>query len=259
MPSILLIPRAATNLNADEDSPLTGVYGSLSDEYNASFGPSGTVPTFTSNQTYSQISSITKARCFSSCTCSAEVFPLAFHMSNSIAYDGTHSLLTDLMDATIAKYEALFTLPIYTLKDMRDIAPNLLNRASFNNSGVTGVYTPGVSVVLTTTNAAVIPVTGACSQASCPTCRPDAEPSTFPSLANSSVTLSLSAGVGAGISTVTANPVTVNNLTPSQGIVSLNGVAPVDTVVSLSSNSAAAIVPPSVTVRAGDRGAAFVI
>ncbi len=258
VPSILLIPRDGTYLYADVDSPLTGVYGSLPDEYNASFGPNGTTATFTSNQTYSQIIDNESTLLFQLNMLNYEVFPLAFHMSNSIAYDGTHSLLTDLMDATIAKYEALFTLPIYTLKDMRDIAPILLNRASYNNSGVTGVYTPGVSVVLTTTNAAVIPVTGACSQASCPTYGGQMQDSvSMP--ANSSVTLSLSAGVGAGLSTVTANPGTVNNLTPSQGLVSLNGVFSVDTVVSLSSNSAAAVVPSSVTVNAGNTGAAFVI
>src|SRR6185437_7683275 len=165
VPSILLIPRRVTNFNTDEDSPQTGVFGSLPDEYNANYGPNGTTPMFTQNQTYSQIIDNESTLLLQMRMLNYEVYPLGFHISNSIAYDGVHSIFTDLLDATIQKYEKLYTLPIYTLKDMRDIAPLLLNRASYNASGVTGVYTPGISVVLTTTNAAVIPVTGACSQA----------------------------------------------------------------------------------------------
>ena len=258
VPSVLLIPRRVTNLFADVDSNVAGAYGSLPDEYNSLYGPNGTTPAFTANQTYSQIIDNESTTLLQLRMLNYESYPLGFHNSNAIAYDGTHSLITDLFDATIKKYEQLYNLPIYTLQTMRDIAPLLLNRASYNASGVTGVYTPGVSVVLTTANAGVIPITGACSQASCGTYGGQIQDS-VPMAANSSVTLSLTAATGAGLSTVTVNPGTVPNRTPSQGLVTLNGIATAATVVNLSSSSAVASVPASVTINAGDSGAAFTV
>ncbi len=258
VPSIVLVTRRITNLFTDVDSPLTGVYGSLPDEYNANYGPNGTQPFFNQNQTYAQIIDNESTLLLLNSLLPYEVYPLSFHTSNSIAYDGVHSIMTDLLDATIQKYEKLINLPLYTLKDMRDMAPLLLNRASYNASGVTGVYTPGVSVVLKTNKAGVIPVTGACSLSACPTYGGQMQDS-VPMAANSTVTLSLSAAVGVGLSNVTANPAAVNNLSPSQGLVVLNGVASSNIVVSLTSDSAAAAVPPTVTILPGSLSAGFTI
>ena len=256
VPSILLIPRRVTNLFYDVDSPKTGVYGSLPDEYNSLYGPGGTTPTFTTNQTYAQIIANESTTLLQLRMLMYEVYPLGFHNSNVIAYDGTNSLMTDLFNATIQKYEQLYTLPIVTLTTQRDMAPLLLNRASYNNSGVTGVYTPGVSVVLTSPNAGVIPVTGACAQATCPTYGGQIQDSVSMA-AGSSVTLSLTAGVGASLSAVTVNPGSVTGRTPAQGLVVLNGIATAATVVTLTSDSALASVPSNVTVNVGDSGASF--
>jgi hypothetical protein len=38
--------------------------------------------------------------------------PLMFHQTNLRAYDGTHSLLSDLLDTTLAKYNSAYMLPI---------------------------------------------------------------------------------------------------------------------------------------------------
>ena len=256
-PSILLIPRRVTNLFYDADSPQTGAYGSLPDEYNSFYGPNGKTPVFTQNQTYSQIIDNESTLLLQTRMLNYESYPLGFHTSNSIFYDGVHSLFTDLMDATIQKYERIFSLPVNTLQAMRDIAPLLANRASYNSSGVTGVYTPGVSIVLTTVNPATIPVTGACSQASCPIYGGQMQDSVLMP-ANSSVTLSLTAGVGVGLSSVSMNPATVTAGTPSQGLIVLNGVAPTSVIVSLSSNNASVVVPSTITVSPGDSGAAFI-
>jgi hypothetical protein len=54
-PSIFEITRREPDLYYDVSSPLTGVYGSWPDEFNAEYGPNGTIPTYSQNQTYSQI------------------------------------------------------------------------------------------------------------------------------------------------------------------------------------------------------------
>jgi len=41
--------------------------------------------------------------------------PVMFHQPNMCAYDGTHSLLGDLIDATLAKYKSNFNLPVLSL------------------------------------------------------------------------------------------------------------------------------------------------
>ena len=258
VPSLYLIPRVTTNLLWNEDSPYSGVYGSLPDQYNALYGPNGTDPFFITNQTYSQIINNESTNFLLMRLLTGEPFPVGFHTSNTVTYDGVHSLMSDLFDAAIQKYEQICSIPIYSLQNMRDIAPVLEMRQSYDSSGVTGVYTPGVSVVLTTVNGATIPVTGACSQATCP--RYGGQMQDMVSMApNSSVTLSLSAGTGPGLSAVAANPSSVGSLSPSQGLVILNGIATASATVTLSSNSAAVVVPASVTVTPGNSGAAFTI
>ncbi len=164
--AIYEIPRTTPNLFDDVSVPQTGAYGSWTDEYNATLGPGGTNSIYSQTQTYAQILDNESTNILLGTILKYEPYLLAFHVDNSSTYDGTHSLFSDLMDATITKYKGLFTLPVLTM-DMKDLAPVLKERTSYNASGVTGVYTPGVGVVLTTTNAATIPVTGACSNASC--------------------------------------------------------------------------------------------
>jgi len=168
MPSVFEITRRTPDLYDDVSSPFSGVAGSWPDEFNAEYGPAGANPTYGQDQTYSQIIDIESDLILRNNMLSYEPFPLAFHMDNMALYDGAHSPLSDLLDASIAKYESIFALPVLAL-DLNAIAPLLQNRASYDASGVVGVYTPGVSVVLTTINAATIPVTGVCSQSACST------------------------------------------------------------------------------------------
>ena len=258
LPSILEIPRLYTNLFDNVDSPTPGAYGSWPDEYNAQYGPNGTAPTFSQNQTYSQILDNESENVLLLNMLSGQLTPIGFHISDIYAYDGIHSLYSDLMDATIAKYQALFNLPVLTLK-MSDMYPLLIGRAGYNASGVTGVYTPGVNVVLTTVNAATIPITGACSQGTCPTYGGQLQDSVLMA-AQSTVTLSLSAGQGIALSSVSLNPSTVTGGTPSTGTVTLSGPAPSGgVVIGLSSNGSSATVPASVTVNAGSFAATFAV
>jgi hypothetical protein len=94
-----------------------------------------------------------------------DIDPLMFHQPNMTSYSGGHSLLSDLMDRTLAKYNAAFTLPALTLTQDQ-IGSRMANRAAFDASGVTGSIVPGLpgegpqSITITAQRAATIPVTG---------------------------------------------------------------------------------------------------
>ena len=258
VPSILEVTRMNLDLYYDVSSPLTGVYGSWPDEYNAQYGPNGTTPTYSQDQTYSQVIDNVSQEFLQSTVLAYAPYPLESHMANTAAYDGTHSVFTDLIDAIVTKYNNLFTLPVLSL-DLNNIGALLTSRANYNASGVVGVYTPGVSVVLTTTNAATIPTTGVCSQTSCGTYGGQIQDNVVMA-AGSTVTIPLPPVVGVWLSSVSVNPSSVTAGTSALGTVTLNGAAPSGGVsVLLSSNNASATVPASVTVAAGNTTATFTV
>ena len=115
VPSILEITRLNYDLFYDCSSPLSGVYGSWPDEYNANYGPSGTTPLYSENQTYSQILDTVSQYFLQTNLFTYAPYMLEFHIANTVTYDGVHSLFTDLLEKTIAKYENLFTLPVVSL------------------------------------------------------------------------------------------------------------------------------------------------
>ncbi|MFL6449385.1 MAG: hypothetical protein ACJ746_17135 [Bryobacteraceae bacterium] len=253
---IFEIPRPVPDLFDDVSSPLTGVFGSWPDEYNAKYGPNGSQPVYDHELTYDEILDIESNKILKDSMLAYEPYPLAFHIDNMSLYDGTHSMYTDLMNRAIAKYKALFSLPVLTL-DMKDIAPILKARASYDNSGVNGVYTPGVWVVLSTSNAATIPVTGACSKLACPTYGGQIQDYvTVP--ANSSVTLTLNAAAGVTPGSISLSPSSVIGGTTATGTVTLADPAPAEGVfLALSSDNANATVPGGVAVLAGNTSATF--
>lgn len=256
--AIFEIPRRNPDLFADVSSPQPGAYGSWPDEYNSKYGPQGSDSIYSQDQTYSQVLAHESDALLRNSMLAYEPYPLAFHVGNMSAYDGTHSLFSDLLDATIAKYKSLVTLPVMTLS-MGDIAPLLVNRASYNASGVVGVYTPGVSVVLTTVKGATIPVTGACSQSTCSIYGGQLQDNVSMA-ANSTVTLSLSAAQGVTPVSVLLSPASVTGGSPSTATVIMSEPAPAGGIsVPLSSNSSFAAVPSSVMVAAGSTTGSFTV
>ena len=86
--------------------------------------------------------------------------PWMFHQENVGLYDGKHSLLTDLLDVALQKYAAMVTVPLVSIQQ-HELGARVAQRMQFNDSGVSGVIAPGVSITLTVKKAATIPVTGA--------------------------------------------------------------------------------------------------
>ena len=85
--------------------------------------------------------------------------PWMFHQTNLDAYDGARTLLTDLLDATLAKYSALYRLPILS-PPMQQIGQLMMRRGAYNASGVQGTWHPDGSVTLQVTRQATVPITG---------------------------------------------------------------------------------------------------
>ena len=86
--------------------------------------------------------------------------PLMFHQANLRAYDGVHSLLGDLIDATLAKYNRWVNLPIRS-DPQHVLGVRMAARMTYDASGVQGVLTPCSSLTLSVANsAASVPVTG---------------------------------------------------------------------------------------------------
>ena len=89
--------------------------------------------------------------------------PLMFHQPNLRAYDGTRSLLGDLIDATLTKYNKLVTVPI-TSPTMDEEATLQKARMVYNDAWKNGTLTasvvPNTSITLSSTRDVVVPLTG---------------------------------------------------------------------------------------------------
>ncbi len=87
--------------------------------------------------------------------------PWMFHQANTRDYDGAgHSLLTDLMDATLQKYAAVATFPVVS-PNMDELATRVRNRMALNASGVVATIQAGTSMTVSVDNAATVPGHGA--------------------------------------------------------------------------------------------------
>jgi hypothetical protein len=89
-----------------------------------------------------------------------DLTPWMFHQANLRAYDGTHTLLTDLLDKLLDKYRALRVLPLVTWS-MSDVAARLRAHTALPSSGLVATVGPDRTITLRSTAAIRVPVTGA--------------------------------------------------------------------------------------------------
>jgi hypothetical protein len=90
--------------------------------------------------------------------------PQMFHQPNLVAYDGTHSLLSDLVDETFSAYASLYKLPVLS-PTLQELAASMQARNTYNQSGVTAslVGNTSISIMIPSgapLSSATIPVTG---------------------------------------------------------------------------------------------------
>ena len=155
-PSILTVPRRATNLffNVSRPAEWTSEYNCL---YRGYWGK---------DLSYSEVLD-KESDMMLSYLLNGDIDPLMFHQANLRAYDGTRTLLTDLIDATLAKYNRHYTLPIQS-PTQEQIGQKMAERMQYNGAGVSArVIPPGAagpgdpgSITITAQKAATVPVTG---------------------------------------------------------------------------------------------------
>jgi hypothetical protein len=85
--------------------------------------------------------------------------PWMFHETNLRAYDGTHTLLGDLIDQISSKYNEVLILPISS-PTLDSLGTQMASRMKYNTAGVTASMVPGQSITITSQGQAVVPVTG---------------------------------------------------------------------------------------------------
>lgn len=93
-----------------------------------------------------------------------ELDPWMFHQPNMRAYDGSHSLLGDLLTLTLQKYRQYYNLAV-TSPTMDQLGLTVAQRMQYNGAGVTASITglaglTSLTLTITAHNTAVVPVTG---------------------------------------------------------------------------------------------------
>ena len=147
-PEILMLPRYPNNLFYNVSAPDEWVA-----EYNCLY--SGF---WGRNLTYQEILG-EESQFLVTYMLKGDLDPWMFHQPNLRAYDGTHTLLSDLLDLTLQKYAQYYTLPIIS-PTMDSLGQNVANWMQYNNAGVTASLIPGVSITIAAQKAALVPVTG---------------------------------------------------------------------------------------------------
>ncbi len=147
-PSVLAVPRHPTNLYYDVTTPEEWV-----SEYNCRY-----VAHWGRNLTYDEILD-RESDTLLGYLLQGDIYPLMFHQSNLRAYDGTHSLLSDLLDRTLAKFTALVQVPISSLA-MDELAERVAARMRYNGGGITASLVSGRQIILSAQQTASVPITG---------------------------------------------------------------------------------------------------
>ena len=151
-PGILMIPRRPVNLyyNVTTPSQWTSEYNSF---YRTYWGR---------DLTYSELLD-KESDVLLQYMLRGEIDPWMFHQGNLRAYDGTRTLLGDLLDRTLDKYGRLFVLPVQT-KPMDALGEWMQQRMKYNAAGIRCSFVPDQrTITLTAQKAARVPVTGLCT------------------------------------------------------------------------------------------------
>ena len=89
-----------------------------------------------------------------------DIDPLMFHQANLASYDGTHSLLSDLIEQVLAKYNSLYgDVPICCLS-LHEIGEAMAARATFDAAEIQASLVYGKGLVLTADRDVIVPITG---------------------------------------------------------------------------------------------------
>jgi MYXO-CTERM domain-containing protein len=148
VPALFMIPRIADDLYANVSTPAEWV-----DEFNA-LNAARLGRTLAIDEILDAESDVLLGYLLD-----GNIEPWMFHQANLRLYDGSHALLTDLLDRTIAKYAALRVLPVQS-PTMEEAGQRMQDRLQRESANVTATIHAGQITVRATT-AARVPITGA--------------------------------------------------------------------------------------------------
>jgi hypothetical protein len=154
-PSILIIPRYPTNLYYNVSTPTEWL-----SEYNHFYAPGGLFPAWDRALTYSEVLD-KESEMWLRYLMKFDLNPVMFHQSNLRAYDNKRSLLGDLINVTMNKYNRMYRLPIRN-PSQHEAGILMAARMAYNASGVSGRLLLGATnrISLKTVNPVQVPLTG---------------------------------------------------------------------------------------------------
>ena len=85
--------------------------------------------------------------------------PWMFHQANLVAYDGRHTLLTDLLDRALDEYNGYMNLPVVS-PTMDELGAAIAARMKRRSAHVTATLQPGQSITVVSDKAVTVPITG---------------------------------------------------------------------------------------------------
>jgi hypothetical protein len=85
--------------------------------------------------------------------------PWMFHQPNLVAYDGRHTVLTDLLDLTLEKYDGYFTLPILS-PSMDALGKIVETRTRLQAAQISATIQPDGSIQVASNADVTVPITG---------------------------------------------------------------------------------------------------
>jgi hypothetical protein len=146
-PSLLMIPRRPNNLfyNVSTPDEWTAEYNCI---YHSFWGR---------DLSYQEILDL-ESQTLAIYMLKGDLDPWMFHQSNLRAYDGTHTLLGNLLDLTLQKYQQFYNLPILS-PTMDQLGQTVAQRMQYNAAGVTASVS-GQTITLHAQQAVRVPVTG---------------------------------------------------------------------------------------------------
>jgi hypothetical protein len=149
-PSILFIPRRPTNLFFNVSVPSRWV-----DEYNSIYASY-----WGRNLTYAEVLD-KESQFLLFYMLRGDIDPQMYHQANMRAYDGVHSLLSDLHDAALQKLRRYSKLPVES-PDLVRVGNKMADVMARNASTMSARLQPGVAITLTSPTALRAVVSGVC-------------------------------------------------------------------------------------------------
>jgi hypothetical protein len=147
-PSVLMVPRRPTDLFYNVSTPAEWM-GEYNERLRDDWGRDSTYAQIIEQESDVLLHYLLRG----------DLDPWMFHQANLRAYDGVHSLLGDLLDATLAKLAQRTRVAVAT-PPMEVTAARFASRMNVDGAGVRATLYPGRALVIDAARAVTVPVTG---------------------------------------------------------------------------------------------------